>query len=222
MEPVGMTPMGGRESSPRRMTEPLPWFFSICAMASSSAFSRSGAVAAIAGLHLVCSGRFVLSPPRVGAATDRRGVAAGICGWTRPDVDNIVANSCSTPATARRAARMLRSAAGRGHVVGLADGEPHLPGLHALLQRLVDSQPAELGEDMVAGHRGGPDRTELALHQLAEVGQSHAGHGSAGEMTPARPGSRWARSHGSESPAGWPDTPTSTTHPDRAPRRDRG
>ena len=40
----GSTPIGGRVSSPSRITEPLPWFFSIWARASSSAFSRSGAV----------------------------------------------------------------------------------------------------------------------------------------------------------------------------------
>ena len=35
---------------------------------------------------------------------------------------------------------------------------------------------------MVAGHRGGPDGTELALHQLTEVGESHPHHGSVGNV----------------------------------------
>ena len=41
IEPVGITSIGARASSPRRMTEPLPNCFSIWASATSSAFSRS-------------------------------------------------------------------------------------------------------------------------------------------------------------------------------------
>ena len=44
IEPVGMTSIGARPSSPSRMIEPLPYCFSICASAMPSAFSRSGAV----------------------------------------------------------------------------------------------------------------------------------------------------------------------------------
>ncbi len=40
-EPVGITSTGARPSWPRRMTEPLPNWRSICASAVSSAFSRS-------------------------------------------------------------------------------------------------------------------------------------------------------------------------------------
>ena len=41
MDPVGMTSIGARTSSPRRITEPLPYCLSIWASAASSAFSRS-------------------------------------------------------------------------------------------------------------------------------------------------------------------------------------
>src|SRR4029079_5173131 len=43
MEPVGMTSIGARTSSPRRMTEPLPNCRSIWASAASRALSRSAA-----------------------------------------------------------------------------------------------------------------------------------------------------------------------------------
>src|SRR3954451_19651713 len=41
IDPVGITSIGGRLSSPRRITDPLPNWRSICARAVSSAFSRS-------------------------------------------------------------------------------------------------------------------------------------------------------------------------------------
>src|SRR5574340_299338 len=47
IDPVGITEIGCRASSPRRITEPLPKVLSICANASSSALSRSCACAAI-------------------------------------------------------------------------------------------------------------------------------------------------------------------------------
>src|SRR6186713_1856490 len=49
IDPVGMTSMGARTSSPNRITEPLPNCRSICARAVSSALSRSaeGAMAAV-------------------------------------------------------------------------------------------------------------------------------------------------------------------------------
>src|ERR1700710_2360632 len=41
MAPVGITWIGGRTSSPRRITDPLPNDFSICVSALAKAFSRS-------------------------------------------------------------------------------------------------------------------------------------------------------------------------------------
>ncbi|SHV54563.1 Uncharacterised protein [Mycobacteroides abscessus subsp. abscessus] len=55
MEPVGITEMGWRTSSPSRMTEPLPKLLSICASASSRAFSRSGACAMVFSVSSLCS-----------------------------------------------------------------------------------------------------------------------------------------------------------------------
>ena len=43
-------------------------------------------------------------------------------------------------------------------------------------------RPPSCGEHVVVGHRGGPEGTELAFHQLAEVGQSHPHHGSVGTV----------------------------------------
>src|SRR5690348_13983822 len=45
MEPVGMTAICVTGFSPSRITEPLPNCLSICARASSTAFSRSGPAA---------------------------------------------------------------------------------------------------------------------------------------------------------------------------------
>src|ERR1700704_2871869 len=56
--PVGITAIGARPSSPRRITEPLPYCLSICARASSSALSLSGAAGAMEFTSLVgaCGG----------------------------------------------------------------------------------------------------------------------------------------------------------------------
>ena len=52
MDPVGMTSMGGRTSSPRRMTAPLPCCFSIWAITEDSALSFSLPGAAATGLGI--------------------------------------------------------------------------------------------------------------------------------------------------------------------------
>jgi hypothetical protein len=66
------------------------------------------------------------------------------------------------------------STSGRGHLVGVAHGQPDASGVDAGLQRLLDRASAEVGEDVVARHRGGPSGAELLDHELTELGESHA------------------------------------------------
>ena len=130
IDPVGTTPIGGRVSSPRRITEPLPWFFSIWARASCSAFSRSGAVIScyLAGVRWSCGTG--LAPAWPGPRTNRKGSGPTIPRSCRRlwiaagDVDRSYANRCSirqrhadrlscraggaVPSAASRAARRRR------------------------------------------------------------------------------------------------------------------
>src|SRR5438067_706626 len=153
IEPVGITAMGARPSSPRRMTEPLPYCLSICARASSSALSLSGA----AGMevHLVglsppglCS-VLQLSGPTLAAGSDNsRRDARSVDRWTRcgqhhrrTPVRGRHRHTLAlgfSPARVRTRAYPPRSASFAGDVEGVADLSPDLLGRDSCRQRLVD------------------------------------------------------------------------------------
>src|SRR3954451_12494507 len=115
IEPVGMTSIGGRLFSPRRITDPLPNWRSICARAVSSAFSRSAGAGMSSPLERALAerradgvvGGVVAGDPAARAlviADDARGPHRQ-SRWSRPDlwttglrpdaVDDISPNTCS-------------------------------------------------------------------------------------------------------------------------------
>lgn len=66
-----------------------------------------------------------------------------------------------------------RSAALFGDVEGGTHRGPHLFDVNPDFQGVVHRAPAELGEHVVMGQRGGPDRAELLIHSLPEMGYPH-------------------------------------------------
>src|SRR5215207_7373978 len=94
IEPVGMTSTGARSSLPRRMTEPLPNWRSICASAVSSAFSRSAGDAMVGSFDA----RLLLP---VGCRSTLRAVTRGVsrqggCGVFRR-IDRMTGHRHPTP-----------------------------------------------------------------------------------------------------------------------------
>jgi hypothetical protein len=65
------------------------------------------------------------------------------------------------------------SAALFGHVECGAHHGPHSLGVDPRLQRPVHRAATELGEHVIMGQRGRPDRAELLVHPLSEVGYPH-------------------------------------------------
>ncbi len=55
-----------------------------------------------------------------------------------------------------------------------AHRSPYPLGIDAGLQRPVDRPTAEFGEHVIMGQRSRPDRTELLVHPLPEVGYPHS------------------------------------------------
>src|SRR6478752_3771568 len=61
-----------------------------------------------------------------------------------------------------------------GDLEVVTDGEPDDLGVFAGVERLVDRPTTKRGKDMICGDRGRTRRSEMAGHQSAEFGQSHA------------------------------------------------
>ena len=82
IEPVGITSIGTRTSSPSRMTEPLPNCRSIWASAVSSAFSRSCGAGIVSTFVVAGRGRMsvVVSRRTLGGPSDNRPRRPVTCG----------------------------------------------------------------------------------------------------------------------------------------------
>src|SRR5215218_4700247 len=178
MEPVGMTLMAWAGLSPSRMTEPLPNCLSIWDRAMSRALSRSS-VAMV--LTFGRSGEVVGIDARSGVRHFRdagRSVENGAaCGrHTRPNV-------CSIARATRRRIATSWSALLRGHVVVLADRQPHPAHRQPGVDRLHRGAASERPEDVVARDALGAHRPELGVHPAPELLQSHDP-----TLTRARPG----------------------------------
>jgi hypothetical protein len=74
----------------------------------------------------------------------------------------------------------VASAALDGHLELGAHRPPHVAGLVAVLEGLLDGAPAERAEDVVAGDGAGTHGPELVVHEPAEMGQPHGPHDSLG------------------------------------------
>src|SRR3712207_2479571 len=168
IEPVGMTLMAWAGLSPSRMTEPLPNCLSIWDRAMSRALSRSS-VAMV--LTFGRYGEVVGTDARAGVRHFRdaggsveNGAACGR--QTRPNV-------CSIARATRRPSTTTPSALLRGHLVLLADRQPHPAHRQPGVDRLHRGAPAEGCEDVVARDALGAHRAELAVHPGPELLQSH-------------------------------------------------
>src|SRR6266545_464284 len=155
MEPVGITSIGTRASSPMRMTEPLPNWRSIWASAVSRAFSRSFAAMRCPALVPV----LIVALSSEADATGNHRQSAD----TAATVDNVATEPHFTeqkfdqPPTRRFAPNLARGG-GRGplpetlrDVEGCADRRPDGPGRLAVGQRPLDRPAAELGQHVVLG-----------------------------------------------------------------------
>src|SRR5215213_7241262 len=193
-EPVGMTSIGARTSSPRRMTEPLPNCLSICARAVSSALSRS------AGAGMVLTSEIAVGPAdrwsvvveaTLGGTTDsgRRRPKAVDGENVRPSlwrtlaeqmfdtVDDAAACRRDDPrALSPRGAPVLRvttpATLGR-NLHRVAQRQPHLARARPGGQGLLGRAPAEDVDDHVPSDRARVRGAELVVQQLPELAVPH-------------------------------------------------
>src|SRR4051812_48948122 len=192
IDPVGITSIGARVSSPSRMTAPLPCCRSICASAVVSALSRSKP-AMDAPLDLlgrtsatlrVGSDSFRAATPPVDACAaltvgehlfDSRRHAM-LPGLRRigPATSGEAARGSGVGAP-RQAAKPPETsvAVGDRYLEMLADCSPDVLGRLTLGERLMDGSVAEPADHLVAGHRVGVGGTEPGVHPLPELRQPH-------------------------------------------------
>src|SRR3954463_7384955 len=191
IDPVGITSIGARVSSPSRMTAPLPCCRSICASAVVSALSRSKP-AMDAPLdrsdgrrRRYGRGRTVSVPrhrlwtparkPQYEHLFDIVGRHAGRPpdsserGWApaKPPGERGWG-----PATSGEAAENSVPLGDRDLEV-LADGPPDVPCRLALGECLVDGAISEPADDLVTGHGVGVTSAEARLHPCPDPGQPH-------------------------------------------------
>src|SRR3954453_2541036 len=174
IEPVGMTFMATSGLSPRRMTEPLPNCLSIWARAMSRALSRSS-VAMMATFEVLGK----LSGSTLGRGSDNSGAPADL--WrTGLAVDATVGRTrvrspgrhAARPGSPARTTHRGASALLGGHLVLLADGQPHLADRQSGVDRLRRVAAAERSEDVVARDAVGAHRPELTVEAGPELLQA--------------------------------------------------
>jgi hypothetical protein len=96
-----------------------------------------------------------------------------VCYFPRPAVCTRRRHAEHETATRRNGGGTAGSASLFGDIERGAYGSPHPLGVNPRLQRPVHRPPTELGEHVIMSQSSRPDRAELLVHPLPEVGDSH-------------------------------------------------